>query len=58
MSSAGQVELPNRRLLEFFGKTLEEVNSWATNDLVHPDDLPRVTAEVIYSLTNWNSLRQ
>jgi PAS domain S-box-containing protein len=52
MSSAGQVELPNRRLLEFFGRTLEEVNSWATNDLVHPDDLPRVTAEVIYSFTN------
>jgi PAS domain S-box-containing protein len=47
----GQVELPNQRLLEYFGKTLEEVNSWLTNDLVHPDDLPRVTAEVTHSFT-------
>ena len=47
----GQVELPNQRLLEYFGKTLEEVNAWLTNDLVHPDDLPRVTAEVTQSFT-------
>jgi PAS domain S-box-containing protein len=51
LSADGQVELPNRRLLEFFGKTLEEVNSWSTNDLVHPDDLPRVTAEITHSFT-------
>ena len=47
----GRVELPNQRLLEYFGKTLEEVNSWLTNDLVHRDDLPRVTAEVTHSFT-------
>ncbi|MGA3047749.1 MAG: PAS domain S-box protein [Terracidiphilus sp.] len=51
LSPVGQVELPNRRLLEYFGKTLEEVNSWSSNDLVHPDDLPRVTAEVTHSFT-------
>jgi PAS domain S-box-containing protein len=49
LSPVGQVELPNRRLLEYFGKTLEEVNAWPTNDLVHPDDLPRVTAEITHS---------
>jgi hypothetical protein len=37
--------------LEYFGKTLEEVNVWPTNDLVHPDDLPRVVAEVTHSFT-------
>jgi PAS domain S-box-containing protein len=52
LSPAGQVELPNQRLLEFFGKTLEEVNAWSTNDMVHPDDLPRVTAEVTHSFTS------
>jgi PAS domain S-box-containing protein len=51
LSPAGQVELPNQRLLEFFGKTLDEVNSWATNDLVHPDDLQRVTTEITHSFT-------
>ncbi len=51
LSPSGQVELPSRRLLEYFGKTIEEVNSWSTNDLVHPDDLPRVTAEVTHSFT-------
>jgi len=52
LNPAGQVELPNRRFLEYFGKTIEEVNSWATNDLVHPDDLPRVTAEVTHSFAS------
>ena len=33
LSPPGRVELPNQRLLEYFGKTLEEVNSWLTNDL-------------------------
>jgi PAS domain S-box-containing protein len=51
LSPAGQVDLPSRRLLEYFGKTLEEVNSWSTNDLVHPDDLARVTAEITHSFT-------
>jgi hypothetical protein len=38
--SAGQIDLANRRLLDFFGMTLEELNSWGTNGAVHPDDLP------------------
>jgi len=51
VSPAGQVELPNQRFLEYFGRTLEEVNSWGTNDLVHPDDLSRVLADVTHSFT-------
>jgi len=51
VSPAGQVDLPNQRFLEYFGRTLEEVNAWSTNDLVHPDDLPRVIAEVTHSFT-------
>jgi len=50
-TSAGQIEVPNRRLLDYFGKTLEEVNSWPTNDIIHPDDRPRVVAEITHSMT-------
>src|SRR6266852_408034 len=42
MSAAGEVELLNRQVLEYFGKTTEELKNWATSDAVHPDDLPRV----------------
>jgi PAS domain-containing protein len=33
------VQLVNRQVLEYFGKTSEELKNWIT---IHPDDLPRV----------------
>ena len=42
LSAAGEVELLNRQVSEYFGKTTEELKNWATSDAVHPDDLPRV----------------
>src|SRR5438477_5688687 len=42
MNAAGEVQRLNRQLLEYFGKTTEELKNWATSDAVHPDDLPRV----------------
>ncbi|PTY07923.1 hypothetical protein DB347_06780 [Opitutaceae bacterium EW11] len=39
LNPAGEVELLNERVLEYFGKTLEELKSWALIDAVHPDDL-------------------
>lgn len=42
MSPTGEVEYPNRQILEYFGKTFEELKNWAYTDAVHPDDLPRV----------------
>jgi formate hydrogenlyase transcriptional activator len=44
MNAAGEFQLFNRQLLEYFGKTPEELKGWATNDVIHPDDLPRVIA--------------
>jgi PAS domain S-box-containing protein len=44
MSPAGEFQLFNRQLLEYFGGTPEELKSWATSDVVHPDDLRRVIA--------------
>jgi formate hydrogenlyase transcriptional activator len=45
MNTAGEPQLFNRQLVEYFGRTREELKSWTTNDLVHPDDLARVTAD-------------
>jgi PAS domain S-box-containing protein len=51
MSMTGQVELFSRDVLEYFGKTPEELRNWAMTDAVHPDDLPRVVAEFTESVT-------
>jgi formate hydrogenlyase transcriptional activator len=42
LSAAGEVELLNRRALEYFGKTIEEWKNSPNFEAVHPDDLPRV----------------
>jgi len=44
MTTAGEVEHVNRRVLEYFGRTLDELKQWGTSDAVHPADLPRVKA--------------
>ena len=38
----GEVEFVNRPILEYFGKTLEELKRWGTGGTTHPEDLPRV----------------
>jgi PAS domain S-box-containing protein len=38
----GEVEAVNRQVVEFSGRSLEDLKNWATNGTVHPDDLPRV----------------
>src|SRR6516162_8992921 len=42
MSPAGEVEFVNQQILEYFGKTGEELKDWTRGDVCHPDDLPRV----------------
>jgi formate hydrogenlyase transcriptional activator len=42
LSAAGEVEQLNRQVLEYFGKTAEELKNWGAGDAVHPEDLPRV----------------
>ncbi len=55
LTPAGRIELANQPLLDFFGMTVEELNYWGTNGAVHPDDLPRVIAELTHSLTTGTS---
>ncbi len=40
----GAVDFCNRQVLDYFGKTLEELKAWTSTDAVHPDDLPGVIA--------------
>jgi PAS domain S-box-containing protein len=51
MNPAGEIEELNRPLLEYFGKTPEELKGWRMTDAVHPDDLPEVTEAYMYSVT-------
>ncbi|HJZ73162.1 MAG TPA: sigma 54-interacting transcriptional regulator [Vicinamibacterales bacterium] len=44
MTATGEVEHVNRQVLEYFGRTLDELRRWGTSDAVHPADLPRVSA--------------
>jgi PAS domain S-box-containing protein len=44
MTPAGEVELVNRQVLEYFGATLEEMRGSEIADVVHQDDLPDVIA--------------
>jgi hypothetical protein len=41
----GELETVNRQVFEYFGRSLEWLKDWATNDMVHPEDLAR-TLEV------------
>ncbi len=42
LTADGQVQFVNRQILEYTGRTLEELKQWGTNDTVHPEDLPHV----------------
>lgn len=44
MTPQGELEFVNNQVLEYFGKTTEELKGWTTSDAVHPDDLPNVVA--------------
>lgn len=43
---AGEVEYVNRRLLDYFGRSLDELREWRVSDSVHPDDLEKTVREV------------
>src|SRR5262244_2238051 len=51
----GEVEFVNQQVLDYFGKSLEELKYWRTNDAIHPDDLPRALALWMHSLETGDS---
>src|SRR5438270_1697982 len=50
MTAEGENEFVNQQVVAYFGKSPEELNSWATSDLIHPDDLPRAIATLTNSI--------
>ena len=40
----GETKLVNRQILEYFGKTPEELKNWKLSDAIHPADLPHIIA--------------
>ncbi|WP_024519160.1 PAS domain-containing sensor histidine kinase [Bradyrhizobium sp. Tv2a-2] len=45
MTAEGEVEAVNRPVLEYFGRSVDELRHWSTSDIVHPDDLqPTISA--------------
>jgi len=49
-TAAGEVEFFNQQSLNYFGRTLEELKSWMTIDVIHPSDLPQVIAGFRHSI--------
>ena len=41
LTPTGELEFVNREVLDYFGKSLEELQAWRSTDSIHPDDLPR-----------------
>jgi PAS domain S-box-containing protein len=50
MSPTGEVEVVNRQVLNYFGKTIEQLKGWSTGNAVHPDDVPRVVSTWVRSV--------
>src|SRR5262249_30684092 len=42
MGPNGDLEAINRQVIEYFGRSLEEMKNWGQSDAVHPEDLPRI----------------
>jgi len=40
LSPSGEVECVNPQLVEYCGRTLEELRLWGTSDTFHAEDLP------------------
>src|ERR1700730_16751725 len=51
---AGEVELVNPQLVEYCGRTLEELRLWGTSDTIHAEDLPRVVQIFARSIASGN----
>jgi PAS domain S-box-containing protein len=50
MGATGGIQLVNKPLLDYTGRSLEDLQAWGTSDVVHPDDLPGVTVAWTHSI--------
>jgi PAS domain S-box-containing protein len=54
-SATGELELVNRQFVQYLGKPLEELNDWATSEVVHPEDRCRLVAASKHSIETGDS---
>jgi PAS domain S-box-containing protein len=52
LTAGGEVEFVNRQIIEYTGRTLEELKHWGTDDTVHPEDLPHVIQAFTQSIAS------
>jgi PAS domain S-box-containing protein len=45
LSPTGQIEFANQQALDYFGRTIEELNAWWTTDIIHLEDRDGVIAD-------------
>jgi PAS domain S-box-containing protein len=50
MAASGEVEVVNRQVLDYFGRTVEELKEWSMSDAVHPEDLAGVISAWEHSI--------
>jgi PAS domain S-box-containing protein len=50
LTAEGEVSFVNRQILEYTGRTLDELKRWGTDDTVHPEDLPHVIQVFTHSM--------
>ena len=55
LSPTGNLEMVSNQGMEFFGRTVEELSGWGTNDTIHPEDLPGVIDAFTRALTTGRS---
>src|SRR5580765_3910573 len=54
LTADGQLQFVNRQILDYTGRTLEELSQWGTGDTVYPEDLPHVIEVFTRSIGSGN----
>ena len=54
-TAEGEIEFVNQPILEYTGRTLDQLKRWQVTDLVHPDDLPKLIEELRRSMETGQS---
>ena len=52
LTPGGEVEFVNRQIVEYTGRTLEELKHWGRDDTVHAEDLPHVVQAFTQSIVS------
>jgi PAS domain S-box-containing protein len=53
LSTSGKIERLSQRILDYYGRSLEEIARWTENenDIIHPEDRPELVRAFTHSMT-------